>query len=507
MVGIQRQPETPGPAVNGHRLTATLSAADIAAVKTFGRNDHREATRYLSAATQLDIDYAKAVVEKVMNERFHALAPTFGIEVPVVARWAVKALRTRAMRDYALAALFAVLVLLLALAFLRPWALAGAGLIVVAAWLAVSWERWERIHNVVIGKMLRHRFDPGDAPDPRREAECERLREVAKRKEGNLIVFSGHSAFIGSGKTVYHRRLVLDVSRGKETKDGTRKDPEHFTSQDLHTALAEAFDHEQGLAKNLHNIKVYERLFVNGRHIQNNRQLLPDPLSAPPTSVNVGLLAAAALHPSAEARTYVCVEMPGWQGQLVVTLFVRAVNAGGSLYIEYTFRVLPPLRPEFLSIDCLYELSLLRQLRRSLGIGLLETPRALLASPYQAVRAHRRPRISRHRQAQQRAVIKKGYVFDYGAQRSIREDACGTQRHHYFLARDETMYILLAQQTLIRAVENFLDGHGVDLGQFNDQVKVILDKSINVGDISQSSGVVIGDNSSATVNDSSKEST
>lgn len=68
------------------------------------------------------------------------------------------------------------------------------------------------------------------------------------------------------------------------------------------------------------------------------------------------------------------------------------------------------------------------------------------------------------------------------------------------------MYILLAQQTLIRAVESFLDEHGVDLGQFNEQVKIILDKSINVGDISDSAGVVIGNNSSASVNDSPKES-
>ena len=50
-----------------------------------------------------------------------------------------------------------------------------------------------------------------------------------------------------------------------------------------------------------------------------------------------------------------------------------------------------------------------------------------------------------------------------------------------------------------------LDDHGVNLGQFNDQVKIIFDKSINIGDIRDSSGVVIGDNSSATVNDSAKE--
>jgi hypothetical protein len=47
----------------------------------------------------------------------------------------------------------------------------------------------------------------------------------------------------------------------------------------------------------------------------------------------------------------------------------------------------------------------------------------------------------------------------------------------------------------------------VDLGQFKDQVKVIFDQSINynIGDISGSSGIAIGKNSSATVGDAPKE--
>ena len=61
------------------------------------------------------------------------------------------------------------------------------------------------------------------------------------------------------------------------------------------------------------------------------------------------------------------------------------------------------------------------------------------------------------------------------------------------------MYTLLAQQTLTRAVEVFLKEHNVDLGQFNEQVKIIFDNSIKVGDISNSTGVTIGDNSSTKV--------
>ena len=64
--------------------------------------------------------------------------------------------------------------------------------------------------------------------------------------------------------------------------------------------------------------------------------------------------------------------------------------------------------------------------------------------------------------------------------------------------------MLLAQQTLTRAVEIFLKDHNVSLGQFTEQVKVIFDNSIKVGDIKNSTGVTIGDNSSTNVNDSPK---
>ena len=69
------------------------------------------------------------------------------------------------------------------------------------------------------------------------------------------------------------------------------------------------------------------------------------------------------------------------------------------------------------------------------------------------------------------------------------------------------MYLLLAQQTLTRAVRVFLKDHNVYLEQFDDQVKIIFDNSIKVGNINNSTGVTIGDNnnnSSAKDNGSQK---
>jgi hypothetical protein len=496
--------------VNGHELTKEFLAnysPGVAVGPDTKEIADREATRYLSAATQINIYYAKSVVDRVTGEHLKALAPTFGVDVPIVAKWAMRALHTRSMRDYSLAVILALQSFFIVIFILWwHWAWIFFLFLLSAAWLVTSWDYHERIHNAVIGKMLRDRFRPEEAPPPPREADRERLRTIAMRRDGNLVVFSGHSAFIGSGELMYSRRLLFDVYGRKEADGDQDKQPEKFTSHDLHTAIVAAFDRGHGLGKSINNIRVYERLFVNGLHVQNNRQLLPDPLQPPPTSVDSSLLHAAAVNPSPEARTYVCVEMPGWQGQLVVTLFIRAVYAGKSLYVEWTFKVLPPIRTEFLGIDDLYELPRHIQLKNSLVSGLRALVPALLGSPARAYRSWCRPRIAKRHQSKQSYAIKRGYVFDYGARRSIREDASGNQRQHYFLARDETMYVLLAQQTLIQTVGDFLSEHEADLDQFNDQVKVIFEQTINynIGNITGSSGIVIGDNSSATVSEPSK---
>jgi hypothetical protein len=487
--GLQLNGQRPPPDTQGAISDTRLPAGRCG--RPIGQD--KETTRYLAAATQIDLKYAERVVQRVQNERFRALAPVFGADVVVVTKWALAALRRRGHLEVFLASLFALSIPLFWLAH----SLLSIAAIIFLSWLAVSWEHWDRIHNTITRKMLRDRFNLDEAPDPPGESDRSRLTKVAERRDGNLVVFSGHSAFIGSGKPLFRRGLVLDVSRGEENEDSKPQDPLEFTSRDLHQALIRAFG-EEGLGdvkSGLANVFVEERLFINGIHIQPDPLLLPKRFEPPPTLVDDWLLQVATLHPTPNARTYVCVEMPGWQGQLVVTLYARAVHAGGCLYIEWAFRVLPPLHSEYLQVDKLYEQPGYLQLKNSLWAGLCGAIPALLISPYQALRICHKSWAAHAKYVRQSSQIRRGYVFDYGARRSIREDACGQRRHHYFLARDEVMYVLLAQQTLLRAVENFLREHRVSLGQFNDQVKIIVDQSIKI----QGSGNVIGDKSSATV--------
>jgi hypothetical protein len=59
------QSEPPGRRINGHRLTRELSAGDITAPEVVAPGTDQDTTRYLSAATQLDIDFARGAVRAV----------------------------------------------------------------------------------------------------------------------------------------------------------------------------------------------------------------------------------------------------------------------------------------------------------------------------------------------------------------------------------------------------------------------------------------------------------
>lgn len=456
--------------------------------------EDRETTRYLSARTQLYVPYADYVVREIVNQRFRALAPAYGVNLVVVAKWAIGSLHRRRRRDLTLSGILAAGLALFVLAMLLgpywPGAIAVVLLMLISGWAVGLTEYWDR-YRCVRTHMLRGRFNPDDAPEPADPQQRHRLRTVSRRRSGNLVVFQGRRAFAGSGYRMpdVGGPLVIDVSNGKRDDDdddgegdsGKGKKaakpqvtPDPFTSEDVHAAIIEAME-DLGLR----DVSVEERLFVNGRHIQGDPDFLPSSAEPPTASVNPTLLREAIQHPTPDARVYICAEMRGWQGQLIVTLYARAVHLGGSLYIEWSFYVLPPVGPEFQSIDTLSDTPEFRSLCRDAGRWARRTPKVLILAPFAVSRSYRKERLTNRYIARQRRRIERGQIIDYGATRSVREYAAGWQRQHYFLERDEVMFILVAQEKLTRVVRDFLKRKNVDLEQLEPQIKVINDNATN----------------------------
>jgi hypothetical protein len=483
------------PPLNGHTLPILhydLGPGDLSEVDW-------ETTRYLAAAAQLDPAFARQVVRRIIGEPFQAVAPAAGADVVVVTRWALAALRRQAKRDAVLACL--LLLGMIALFVFWTWLVLAA--LAVSAILVVAYERWVRDEKVIARLMLRGRFRGRDAPvsaSPRIE---KRLGEVKAQQRGNLVVFrGGHSAFVGSGLHVSHRRILVQADLGKKKKNGKRKQPILFTNPELHDALERALK-----AMGFPELRVGERLYVNGQHVVDDPRILPDRLKPPVTSAEFELLYNGCVHPTPDARTYLCAEIGGWKGQLVVSLFARAVQARGSLQVEWGFRVVPPLRKHFLEIDRRYELPKARQAVNALGAGVVEFAPALISSPVRLARYLKMPLDDQRRIRKQSYAILNGLVFDYGSERSVREYAIGDERLHYFLAQDELTFILLAEHTMLRALSNFLEAHNVDLEQFEEQEKTFINNvsKYNISEVN-AQNVAVGDKSRVNSSEKPKDS-
>src|SRR5208282_1081766 len=290
-------------ALSGHvrssessRSPGTAMAPDRENLDHYSRGDvDDETTRYLAATAQVDIKYARSVRRRIIGEPFRALAPIYGADLAVVARWALSSLRRRYQRDVVLAVIFASAAALFWIlqghASWHAWIPVFVIISFVAVIGVVAGEKFQ-IRRTVVTHMRRGVFNSGEAPQPKSWKSRERLAAVADRRDGNLVIFQGKSAFVGSGRLVRRWHLVLDVSRGAKLSDGARQEPVEFTSADLHAEIVDALNHI-----GLPYAHAEERLFVNGRHLQDNPDLLTgwDPLSAPPAYVDGSVLRRAAL--------------------------------------------------------------------------------------------------------------------------------------------------------------------------------------------------------------------
>jgi hypothetical protein len=453
-----------------------------------------ETTRYLAAATQLDLSYARFVVHQIVEKPFCAVAPAAGADVVVVTRWALAALRRRAWRDGVLTGL---LILGVATA-LGAWTWIPIAVMAALAIVVIANERWIRDVKVIDRLMLRGRFHAQDAPISPSSGIEKRLAVVQQQQKGNLVVFRGRSAFVGSGEEVKHERILVSVALGKKRKNGKRMQPIPFSTPELCAELETALNN---MDADFPEMRVGQRLFVNGEHVAADPRLLPDEFGPPVANAPPDLLHDGCVHPTSEARTYICTEIGGWKGQLVVSLFARAVQVGGSLEVEWRFHVLPPLHTNLLLIDQRYERRRIKQITKVLATGFIWFIPALLVAPIIFARYAAFPFTSKAHIRRQSYRISHGYVFNYGSPRSIREDPITYRRLHDFVAGDELTFILLAEHTMLRALGNFLYVHKIDMSQFESQQQTIINKTskYNVDKIN-ANNVAVGSKSRASGN-------
>ncbi|WP_410672386.1 FHA domain-containing protein [Amycolatopsis sp. cmx-4-68] len=447
-----------------------------------------QTTRCLCAATHLDESFCRVVLRETVAQPMRAVAPAYGVDLAAVARHALAASRRRLIRDAILAVVLLTCLVIwaqhllpvrelhsaeipaLLLTTFWPSLPLGLGL----AWLVVTTENAAMLW-LLVGRLTGRNVDVSNVAPPASRRAQHQLERLERLRRGNLVVFRDYQPFVGSGTPTGSWTLAVDLTKGvPNQQDEGRRKPKPFSAHDLHMHLATRLRQLE-----LPGLSVSERLFINGNDVRGDDRLLPRLLAPPVEFVDPAVLLEAMNTPDSRARTYLCVETSGWRGQLTSTVFLRAVRIRGSLYLECSSFILPPLQTRFHAIDRLSGCDAADRLLKAAGYATIHTFPLLMASLVRVANVVTGAGYVSRVEHRQRRAITEDRVFNYGAAASLRELAGATEFRRYYQEVDSDMYEQVVQEALLQETVEFLTLHDVDTGQVRQ-----LQTTINNGNVS-----------------------
>lgn len=269
----------------------------------------------------------------------------------------------------------------------------------------------------------------------------------------DVIVHRGWLPFLGAGVPVGDETIALPLEPNGDDDDDQR-DPEPFTAEELQAYVAHAVGelrHSIALSpgRRFADLVVRDQVFIPADRLVRDPANPPlrgvlDDLSRPP-AMHLPIAAARALvgDPPEAARHYWCFQVQAWDRDLVTSSFFTAGTDQSTLYLEWTHCVLLPVKESYREIDL-----------PASGGPLLRSLRAAVTLPMDAP-ARLVNLFQRFRKIRQRP----GEVVParYGAGRSLREHAAGTECQSFFQDADALRYLQIIEQTVFRAVSRFLE--------------------------------------------------
>ena len=268
---------------------------------------------------------------------------------------------------------------------------------------------------------------------------------------------------------------MVDSRRGKEGLNGDRLPPLPFGVDDLYRCTA---DRMRDLR--LDRLGMESRLFVSGRDLAGLPWLLPTPASRPHTVADQRVVDHFRQRPSDLVRHYLAVRIVGWEGELIVSLFLRFSFTGDNLFCEASYFLLPPVEKRYHDIDDRGAAADLRTVGELLARSLLHTLPLVVIAPFAVLQRALAPLTGWLESRTQRRLARQSPTYDHGAATTVRERAMSKQYRHYFQKLDREMYVKLVEQQILDAIVTFLDARNVDTSELRQRQSTILNNGVIV---------------------------
>jgi hypothetical protein len=478
-----------------------------------------ESTRYLCAAAHLDGKFRHWLHEHVIEDQHHAIGRPAGVDLATVVRHCLAAERRQFYNEliYAVLLLVSVYVLLatpelrslvgLSARVAAPHPTGAALVLTVVALVGLSWfvlmrDLWDVKFRVLARDLARSSFKP-DATGIKLPRDLEeRLASASDDPANNVVIYSGYAPFVGSGVNVGGWSFAVNISKPKDNLTGLLRtlgadvasaaQVTDFPASTLGFALEDLYASISGAIARLDlpGVSMRDQLYVNGKTIRDDRRFLDDVFAPPRTRVDGALMREFVGALAQPIRHYKVVEASTWNGELVLSIFLRFGKIDQSLFMETSYHLLTPVHVGYRVVDAIPRHPSSRQWMPLVIGALIGGPLLTMVVPFLLL-GRALERYGRWlRRKEVRRTIEDDPQFDYGAATTVREFARSQGYHQYFQQLDKEMYLKIIERQVLDTAVDFLDRHDIDTSDLRQRQTTILNNGVVAGSVSADSVAV-----------------
>jgi hypothetical protein len=287
----------------------------------------------------------------------------------------------------------------------------------------------------------------------------------------NLVTFRGYDPFATFGSTVYNIYLVVDVERPSEDVAKGNARPKLPAVDELERRIVASLA-RSGLIEG----EASELFFAQGK----NLPVEVAASDAPPRSrIEPALGRLASVDAGSRLRRYLWLRRSTWDGEILVSYFLRVVRIGSDLTFELHGVFAPPVSASYRWVDKQPERtwrSDLADLGVSVPVGLAFLA---LAPLYVAYRTAALFGVERARRTLVRGV-KEDPMYDFGAPNSLRARAADGRVEQYFQLMDRLGLEQAFVGRITREYIDYLEELGIDTTELRERRTMILNHGVIV---------------------------
>lgn len=331
-------------------------------------------------------------------------------------------------------------------------------------------------------KILPFRRENFDIDSLRREYQSEIVNAPKQGypKNGNVRCFGTIAPFLGSGIRLEGWQITTKLV--PENPSQTRS--ESFNSELFHNRISSAI-HGLGIKRcTQQNV-----LFINGTEIGQlaredqiyQKLFLPSPFKPPRMVITEKAFPMLHKRNDERLRTYSEFAIHGWNGEIIMSNFVRAEVDGSSLTVEIAPVFLPPVHRDFREVDVIRNLGFWAAIKWFF-VTLLKMPIYWVQninSTILSVQEFISDSLSL-RQSHEFKEIRLNPAYNYGAVSSIRTMISSRIPHFYFQEADAKRYKNMLEKAVLVSVIDTLKQNGYSTADFENQSVNITDNSVSI---------------------------